>query len=165
MAQNFLSPVGFLFSLKRAPNIEYYTQKVSLPGLTAGFAPLATPFNELGFSADKVQFEDLSLDFRVDENMSNYLEIFNWIVGLTFPDNFTQHSNLASTDNPLGERLYSDATLTVMNSNHNPNISIVFQNMFPLSLSSIDLDVTANDIQYPTATVTFKYQQFTIEVL
>ena len=162
MAQNFLSPIGFRFVLQRAPTIEYYIQSASVPSLTAGFATVATPFSNLSFSPDKLEYGDFSITFRVDENMTNYLEMHDWLIGIAFPDNFTQHKNLVTRKDGDSSGIFSDATLTILNSTKNANIEIKFEDLMPASLSEIALDVKAVDIVYAEATVNFKYKRFTI---
>ena len=165
MAQNFLSPIGFRFALQRAPNIEYYIQAASIPSLTAGFATIQTPFSNLSFSPDKLEYGDFSITFRVDEDMSNYLELHNWLIGITFPDNFTQHNNLVTREQGDNSGIFSDATLTVLNSTKNANVEVQFEDLFPTTISDIQLDVRAADINYSEATATFRYKRFTVAVI
>ena len=46
---------------------------------------------------------------------------------------------------PLGP-IFSDATLNVLTSKNNANIEVRFNNVFPVSLSSLDFNQQANDI-------------------
>ena len=43
---------------------------------------------------DKIQFGDLTIRFLVDEDLSNFMEIQNWIRGLGFPEKLSQFSDL-----------------------------------------------------------------------
>lgn len=165
MAQNFLSPIGFRFSLRRTPNVEYYIQAATLPSLTLNPAELPTPFARLYFSADHLEFSEFSLTFRVDEDMSNYREIYNWMIGIAFPDNFTEHKNLVTREAGDTSGVFSDATLTILNSTSNPNITIQFEDVFPTNLSEITFDVRNVDVVYAEATVTFRHKRFTIETI
>lgn len=61
--------------------------------------------------------------------------------------------------------IYSDGTLTILNSKKNASKMFSFKDMFPISLSSINMDVTASDITYATFDVTFKYNSYSIEAL
>jgi hypothetical protein len=58
--------------------------------------------------------------------------------------------------------LYSDGTLTVLDSNNIPKFKVIFQNMFPISLTTLDFDATQTDLEYFTAEVTFKYTIYDI---
>ena len=165
MAQNFLSPIDFRFSLKRSPKITYYVQSAVLPSLTAGFASVPTPFHSLHFSPDKLEYGEFTLTFRVDEDMSSYLEIYNWLIGMTFPDNFTQYENLTTRKQGDTSGIYSDATLSILNSAKKVNIEVEFHDLFPISLSEITMDVRSTDITYVEATASFKYKSFDITVI
>jgi len=58
---------------------------------------------------------------------------------------------------PLGP-IFSDATLNVLSSKNRANIEVRFSDVFPVSLSSLNFDQAADDINYLTATVSFKYK-------
>ena len=61
--------------------------------------------------------------------------------------------------------LTTDATLTVLTGNMNPQINFVFQDCFPLTLSSIAFDSGGTDIEYVTADVSFRYDFYRVENL
>ena len=158
--QNYLSPVEFRFIIKRLPFVTFFTQQVSLPGVSINPAEQNTPFKTLYFTGDKLLYDQFTVNFRVNENMDNYLEIYNWMVGLSFPEKFDQFANLDQSE----DGLYSDASLLVMNNGRNPNILYKLKDIFPVNLSNIDLDTTAGDIDYVPANVTFQIGSYDIEV-
>ena len=57
---------------------------------------------------------------------------------------------------------YSDATLQILSSNYKPSVHVNFKDAFPVSLSTLDFDVTTRDYSFFTASVTFKYTIFDI---
>lgn len=159
--QNYLSPVEFRFVIKRLPYTTFFTQSVSLPGVSINPVEQSTPFKNLYFTGDKLLYDQFTVNFRVNENMDNYMEIYNWMVGLSFPENFEQFANLDDSQ----DGLYSDASVLVMNSGRNPNILYKFKDIFPINLSNLDLDTTVADIDYVPANVTFQIGSYDIEVL
>ena len=66
--------------------------------------------------------------------------------------------NVQRTGRSLGEGGISDATLTILNSASNPNMSIEFEDAFPTSLADLQFDVRATDIDYIEAQCTFRYK-------
>ena len=58
--------------------------------------------------------------------------------------------------------LYSDGTLTILNSNNIPKFKLIFENLFPISLTTLEFDATQTDLEYFTAEVTFKYTIYNI---
>ena len=66
-------------------------------------------------------------------------------------------STLPSNFGQAGDDIYSDGTLQILSSNLVPSFQVVFNDLFPFSLSTITFDATDTDIEYFTADVSFKY--------
>ena len=159
---NFLSPIGFKFQLGNFPEVNYFCQAATLPGISIGTIAVPTPLKTIELSGDEVTFEELSIRFVVDENMKNWLAIYDWIIGLGFPteEGQAKYKKLAATS-----ELTTDAVLTILTSNMNPQINFRFKECFPLNLSSIAFDSGGTDIDYVTADVSFRYDVYTVENL
>ena len=157
--KNYLSPVGFRFLLARAPTIEYFCQAAAIPGVTKTAAQQHTVHSMVPWPGDKLNWEPFNLTFSVDEDLTNYLEIFNWMVGMTHPADFAQSKELYESD----EGIFSDGSLMVLTSNNNGNFRVLFENLFPISLSTIQFDTRDPTIEHLFADVTFQYRQFRIE--
>lgn len=168
--RNFLSPVGFKFTLARAPKLAYFTNAVNLPGISLGVTEQPSYLTKIPVPGDMMEFNDFTLRFLVDENLENYLEIQNWIRGLGFPESLRQIYDLQSENDLTGTKyspnqqmdIYSDGTLQILTSSENIQFNVKFLDMFPISLSDIEFDATDTDIQYFTANVTFKYSIYNI---
>ena len=162
---NFLSPLGFRFSLARAPNLNFFATDVNIPSLSLGFIEVPTPFKILEFPGDRLDFGDLQVTFKVDENFANYFEISNWIRALGFPEEFREYKKLKDAKPGNKEKIFSDATLVIMNSSMIPNIEVNFEDLFPTSIGDINFTSTDSDVNYVTNTATFKYKIFTVKKL
>jgi hypothetical protein len=158
---NYLSPLEFRISIKRLPNVQFFTQRSMIPSINVSPVIQPTRFNPVYRTSDNVNYGNLDLTFIIDEDMKNYLEIFNWIISSTFPENHNQFRSIANSE----EGLFSDISVLVMNSKKNSNIEISYNNCFPISLSDVSLDTTQNDVIYPEATATFSYDTFSIKQL
>ena len=112
-------------------------------------------------------FGDLNLRFLVNEDLDNYFEIYKWLKGLTNPMNtgdFQKYINAVDEkgrDNDFTKSM-SDARLLVLNSNYNSIATVNFFNIFPTSLTTLEFDASATDINYFTAEVNFKYTIYEI---
>ena len=53
--------------------------------------------------------------------------------------------------------IFSDGTLQILSNNSVPKYQVVFKDLWPYTLSTIDFDATDTDIEYFTADVSFKY--------
>ena len=158
MITNYLSPISFTVSVERLPNVEFFTQRASIPGLNTVPVEQPSPLKVLYNTPDKLEYQDFDLSFIVDENMNNYREIFDWIEGYAFPDTTDQFKTLKESKYGL----VSDITILIENSNRNSNLKVTFKDCFPTALSSINLDVTNQDVVYPECTATFRHNGFKI---
>lgn len=122
-------------------------QTIALPDISVSPAVLNTPKRNLNMTPDKVEYMPFDLTFLVDENLTNYKEIHDWILGMV-------------TEAETGVRKERDVTLQVMNSSNNVTNEIQFIDAYPINLSSLPFDATATDITYLTASVTFVYSYF-----
>ena len=167
--RNFLSVIGFKFALERCPKVDFYCNAANLPSITLGVAEQPSYLRNIPVPGDKIQFEDLQISFMVDEHMENYLEIYDWITGLGFPESIDQYiqlgddKKLAPENDPndnFNER--SDATLMILNSDYNTSVKVKFRDLFPIGLSGIPFDAKAEQQEYYTATARFKYTMFDV---
>lgn len=166
--RNYLSPTGFQFVLNRAPKVSFFCNVANIPGISMGNAEQPTYLKNIPLPGDKVDFEDLSLSFLVDENLENYMQIQNWIRGIGYPENINEIKDFQKPSEYIDQpdksqlNLYSDGTLIVLSSNLRPNFKVKFTNLFPVSLSTLQFDATDTDVQYFTAEATFKYTIYNI---
>lgn len=166
---NYLSPLGFKFSVNRISTFTYFIQSINVPDLIFGNIGLITPFVKLPVPGDQLQFGELSATFKVDEEMRTYTDIYDWMIGLGYPDNFDQYKAVAPTGAPAADPAskgnYSDATLTVLSSASNPIVSVYFYDIFPISLSPLQFDSRLSSVEYLECTVGFAYKRFEVKRL
>lgn len=161
----FLSPLGFTMKVKNIPNVSYFVQSVSIPTISLDVAEVPTPFQRLPFPGTKLDFGELNVTFKIDEDLINYKEIFNWMKGIGFPDNFDQYAAIANKPKYTGEGVQSDISLLVLSSAMNPTHEFLFYDCFPVSLSDLTFDSTSTDVGYLTATVTFANRRFEVKAV
>jgi hypothetical protein len=167
---DYASPVQFRFKCDKLPKVEFFCQTANIPGIGLGVADIETPLKNIPLPGDKVTYQDLSISFLVDENLENYKELHDWIIGLGAPQKHSQFSDFRalSTDRFSGSKplpeggMYADATLTVLNSKNIAVTEIRFQNIFPTSLGSLSYDVQASDVDYLSTEVDFSYMYYEI---
>ena len=166
---DYADPSKFKFTITKLPKVEFFTTNVVLPGVNLGDVIIPTPFKELPVQGTNLTFENLEIQFIVDEKLENYIELHQWLVGIGFPKSRDQFSSFRKdqasvfpTDgndkNMAG--LYGDATLTIMTSKNNPIMEVRFSDLYPVSLGALQFDQQATDITYLTATATFSYKLY-----
>lgn len=163
--KNFLSPLGFKFTVKKTPGVNYFVQSVNIPSITLGEQNVPTPFIRLPIAGDHLQYGALVIAFRVDEELRNYRELYNWLKQIGFPDNFDQHKTIAQKPPMSGEGIYSDAVLTILSSSRNPIVEVKFKNLYPVTLTDLQFDSRLTDVDYIDTTCQFNFQTFDIEWL
>ncbi len=162
--KNFLSPIGFLFILDKAQKVSFLCQKAEIPTLTLGDVQIPTrglvPIPVEG----NMRYSDFTIEFIVDENLENYMQIHNWMRSLGTPQELKERKLWRDQhqDSPTQDPRFSDATLQVLNNNNVANFDVVFKDLFPSDLSTLSFDVTGSDNDYFTATATFKYTLYEI---
>jgi hypothetical protein len=177
---DYASPTQFKFQLTKLPKVEYFTTACNIPGISLSTALQPTPLKDIPLPGDTVEFNDLEITFLVDENLENYREIHGWMYGIGFPKDRKQYGALVSANKdrfpttgkdsqthdagkvkygamPIGP-IFSDATLNVLTSKNTANIEVRFSDVFPTALSGLNFDQQADDVNYLSATVTFKYK-------
>jgi len=179
---DYASPIQFRFKITKLPLVEFTVQTANIPGIALGEASMPTPLKDIPIPGDKVNYQSLDISFLVDENLNNYKELHDWIIGLGFPQDHTQFKNLLSTGSdrfpgttsstaatgtsiaqPSSEgAIYSDATLTVLNSKNIAKTEIRFQNVYPTTLGSLSYDIKAGDVDYLQVNASFNYMYYDI---
>ena len=162
--RNFLSPVGFKFTLAKTPKVNFFCNSARIPEINLGVANQPTYLKDLDIPGDKLTYGDLTLRFLVDENLENYMAVHNWMTGLGFPETTQDFKDLTTNDEGQRdlEEQFSDGNLQILNSNFRSVANVKFFNLFPVSLTSLDFDATEPDIQYFTAEASFKYTVYNI---
>jgi len=155
---NFLLSTGFRFVLQRTPSLTYFCQSCNLPDFSFGQIEQPSRFIPVKHPGRGYDYGDLQIGFLVDEDMTNYLEIYNWMRSI---GNVEDHGDYLekTTDH------FSDASITILNSAMKPNLTVNFKNIFPKSLSGIDFNSTADDTEPIIVSATFAYTSFEVEKL
>lgn len=154
---NFLSPLGFRFTMRRSPTVNFFVTDANIPSFDLGFINVPTPFSNIKVPGDKPEWGSFRLTFKIDEDFANYLEIYNWLLNLGFPEKFDQYASIAAMAPGTGQNTVSDGTLSILNSSMRPNMEIVLTDMFPISLSPVEFTTADSTINYVTATAEFKF--------
>lgn len=160
--KNFLSPLNFKFQIKKAPHVNFFLQKVNIPSIAIPPPQPNNPFVKTPIPGEHVNFGDLTITFKVDEDLKNYLEIWNWIIALGKPENFEQYRAIQDKPMYTGEGIYSDISLMILSSTKMPNYEVTYVDAFPVQLSDMVFNTTDNNVNYIEASATFKYTYYNI---
>ena len=163
---NFLSPLGYKFTISKLPNLEYFVQSFNVPQIGLNETrDIQTPFNKIIVPGDHLTWNQFSVTFKIDEDMYSYFELYDWMVGIGKPDNFGQYAALANAGKTTGQGVQVDADLVILNGTMNPNIKLTFYDIIPVTLSGFKFDSTLTNVDYITASASFKYREYVYERL
>ena len=157
--RNFLSGVGFKFNLTKFPKVDFFSNSARIPELNLELTTQASYLKNIDVPGERLSYGDFTLRFLVDENMENYQSIYDWLTGLGFPETTKQFAEIIKDKD--GQRdpkeAFCDGTLRILNSNFREVGKVKFNDLFPISLTSLEFDATNTDVQFFTAEATFKY--------
>ena len=157
--RNFLSGVGFKFNLTKFPKVDFFSNSARIPELNLELTTQASYLKNIDVPGERLTYGDFTLRFLVDENMENYQSIYDWLTGLGFPETTKEFAEIIKDKD--GQRdpkeAFCDGTLRILNSNYREVGKVKFNELFPVSLTSLEFDATNTDVQFFTAEATFKY--------
>ena len=112
-------------------------------------------------AGDILEYTDFNVQFLIDENMANYKAIFNWMIGLGFPENHEQYDNFrnqsAFADLSDVKKNFSDGFLQILGNNNQVVQTVQFFDMYPTNLQSLTFQSTSQDVNYLIGNVSFRY--------
>ncbi|MBE8233513.1 MAG: hypothetical protein HAW67_07220 [Endozoicomonadaceae bacterium] len=180
---------GYIFRVDRLPKLSYHCQDVQFPAVFFGDASLATPLQNTPVPGDKMFYDSLKLEFSVDDKLFNYKELYKWIIAMGFPQDNTQYENFIQgkriqneaarnandadtrlrqnqTNGPpnisidVFQNLYSRGVLQFLDANKLPASTVIFVDLFPVSLTMQNVSSTVGEVAYTQAVVEFKFQHY-----
>lgn len=161
---NFLSPLNFHFYIKRTPNLNFWIQSIDIPDIAGAGVVQPNPFVDIFQTSDHLFYSPLNVTFKVDEKCDNYLEVFNWLRQINFPSDHSERREIEDTENRVNN-LRSELMVLISNSNKIPKIELSFTEAFPVSLSGLKVVTTDSEVNYVTASASFKFTSFFINKL
>ena len=167
---NMYQPNKFQLNFARIPNIQYFCQMITLPGISTSEIPVNNPFVELYAPGEKAIYDVLNITFLVDMELKAWLEVHDWLRALTFPTEYEEYQNLANANkytttanSPRPQ--YSDGSVTLLSAANVPYFKINFIDLFPISLSGFTVSATDSPESIITADATFRFAYFNVEKL
>ena len=159
---NYLQPTGFKLSINRkyCPNLEYFAQSIMHPDTQ--ISALEIPYKRIGsipFTGDKLVYGELTAMIIMDEDLSAYSEMYNWI------KSFVEAPDIKPSEAKDGDKGPSEADITVsiLTSHNNVAKKIIYRNAIPTLLGDIAFEASQGDVNYITFPISFRFTYFDIE--
>lgn len=159
--KSFLNPIAFKFVIQKMPHVNYFCTSANIPEMTLGqIDTVDNTFIKLPTPGDKLTFGLLTLRFRVDEDMQNYQEVYDWMIGLGYPDNFGQRQDIQNTGSRRTGDVYSDASLILTTGSYKANIECKFIDLYPVALAMPEFDIEQTTVNPMIGDATFAYRKY-----
>jgi hypothetical protein len=151
---NYLQGNSFRVLFQRSPNTAFHLQSVNLPGVSISTGDNSTPGLQWDIVGNQLSFDAIDLEFIVDEDLANWLEIYDWLHEMSDP-------NLGKSTGTLQEQL-TEMQLFIYTNSNNPSKLFTFHNVYPVSISSINF-TTQSTGEPILATVSCNYTTYEME--
>ena len=116
---DYASPTQFKFGIHQLPKVEFFTTSAQVPAIALSDVVIPTPFKSIPMQGDQLTFDNLTVNFIVDEFLENYLSLHEWMTAIGFPKNRKQFSdfktNTSNTQMKGQKRRFSAKRVRFMN--------------------------------------------------
>lgn len=157
---NYLTANGYRMVVRKAPNVAFHLQRVTLPGLSLQSAESSNPFVRVPHTGDHIAYEPLVATCLFNEDMSNYVEVYTWLRQCGFSESHDEWRGLQAKERDMRDR--SEISVFLLDSKSRPFIEFTYHDASPVQLSRIDHDTTVTEIAPATATAMFEYTTFSV---
>ena len=139
-------------------DVSFNVTEFSLPSISLPIPEQVTPFSNIPLHSDKPIFDDLNITYIVDEQLKNWLSLYNTAIGHSYPINYENRCNVAMPHDTF-------AYIHIYNSRNRNIFSVKFHNVILTSVGELSFTTTDNSSAglTMTSTATFKYSYYTIE--
>lgn len=159
---NYLQPTGFKVILDRGNygNVEFFAQSVNHPDVSINPTIQAHSRTPIPYPGDTINFSEITLQYMVDEDLTAYREIYNWMLRLVNEPYYTQYDRLK--DDTIIPSV-CQLSVIVLTSHNNKNITFKYVDAFPTSLGDISLEATNSTAEPIITPISFAYSYFIME--
>jgi hypothetical protein len=164
--KDLLQSTKFRLSFDRLKGATYFCQTANIPGVNLNEVPRNTPFVDLYVPGEKLYYDTFNITFLIDEDLQDWIEIHNWIRAMTFPVDFDEYKDLSKFSSRVSAKIppqYTDATLSIFTNKNNPSYRILFKDLFPTSLSTIQFSTMDSAENIITADASFRFSYYNIQ--
>lgn len=156
---NFLQDVGFHFDCRFLPSLSDWIQQVNLPGIMNNEVKTPSPFITINQGGDSLRFETLQIEFKVDENMQNWTEVFDWMIATAPTEDFVSRANWLKKN----ATVLAPGVLTILNNSAKPILRFSFDELSPVALGGMKLRSNAEGIQYVSSYLDLSFTKYRYE--
>lgn len=136
----------FIFGENNMADIELAITEINVPDVSIANAIVTEMYRSPQFGGTKIEYAQVTINFIVDEDLSNWLQLFDWIKMVR-----------------AGEMLYPDGHVYIMTNRNNYFMRFNYLKMIPENLSGLNFNVTDSSLATMSADATFSVYEMTYE--
>lgn len=156
---SFLQPTKYTFIIPNLPFARYFCQTVNMPSVSVTPITQLNPFSDIFRHGLKLDYDQLTMSFLVDEDLRVWEETYNWLRSTAMPTKFEEYAKHFNKETPI----YYDGILTINTNANIPNVRYKFRNCHPVSLSGVTFSTSDNADNVITSELGIRYDYFEIE--
>lgn len=153
---NYLQPTGFkiIMDRKHFGNLVFFATSTNHPSISLQSAVLPYKRSDIHLPGDKLTFGELQFNIIMDENMTAYQEMYDWL------EQIVETNKINAADRAANERPTSaDITLIALTNKGNTSKKIRYIDAIPTSLGDVQFETVGGD-QFIVFPVTFTFSYF-----
>lgn len=165
--KNIARLANWRLNIVQIPGAIFHIKKVNLPGLSIQHMKTNTVMNSYNILGGELDYGNLDIEFYVDEDFTNYTEIFDWLAAIARPLNLNQrkewiekHKIGLKGDIRDHSALFSDGTLILLTNTLRVNKAFTLINLAPSSLSGMNFAKDDSGQDIITANCSFAMDSF-----
>jgi hypothetical protein len=159
---------NFTFFINKFPELSLHVTEVGVPGANIGTSFMSTPGVPVKRPGTNITYNPLVMIFKVDENYTNWIKLYNWMIYAKSYKLMTDVERVAFRNSmkDIGTRkerhdYFSDCSLLISTNNKNYNFTIILEDVFPIEIGDLPLkNVAPEEIE---SNVTFEFMQMKIK--
>ncbi len=169
---NILRNSNFQLIIQHMKFVNFFAQDVDLPDLSVeNIEQKRSVGRGFELQGNHLSYTPLTISYMLDEDFKNYDALVSWLKATVNadPDEINSFESLVIKNTPYNidvsnapilNNVGKEASLLFPRNNHIHNIEMVFQNLFPISISSPKLSVNIEDTPVYLINATFKFDTF-----
>ena len=154
--ENLMKTNNYKVTFEGIDNVIYQCQGASLPSIQNSAIPVAGHINDIYVPDSKIVYNPWTIEFMVDETLTNYFEISQWMYRNGFPQSTEQFREINHPEQ-------RDAFLIITSNKLNSSRRIHMHNVFPTDLSELQLNERNTTTMPVLVNATFQIDYYTIE--
>lgn len=159
---DFLNRNNAVVLVEKFKHIAFFTTDVEIPGVSMNHPAQPNSFANTKRVGDRLYYEPLTLQFKVNEDLSNWVEIYDWLKGASFPESYQQYKDAVSPTEKE-ESLFSDISITILSNYKKPILSLNYRSCIPSALGSISMSQSDVSIEPVVCSVTFDFATMDVQ--